>query len=62
MSAFERHLREAIALNRERAPKYAAISGGATRPISRALISAELALLPVARWFDAAARAERPSA
>ena len=49
---FERHLREAIALNRERAPRYAALSGGASRIISRRLIAAEYALLPVARWFD----------
>ena len=49
---FEHHLREAIALNRERAPHYAALSDGASRPISRALIAAECLLLPVARWFD----------
>lgn len=49
---FERHLRDAIALNRERAPRYAELSGGASRAISRALIAAELVLLPVARWFD----------
>ena len=49
---FERHLREAIALNRERAPRYAELSGGASRIISRRLIAAEYALLPVARWFD----------
>jgi hypothetical protein len=49
---FEHHLREAIALNREREPRYAALSGGASRPISRALIAAEWMLLPVARWFD----------
>ena len=49
---FEHHLREAIALNRERAPRYAALSAGASRPISRGLIAAEYLLLPVARWFD----------
>lgn len=49
---FERHLRDAIALNRERAPRYAALSGGASRPISRALIAAELLIVPLARWFD----------
>src|SRR5215207_3680309 len=49
---FEHHLREAIALNRERAPRYAALSDGASRPISRGLIAAEYLLLPVARWFD----------
>lgn len=49
---FERHLREAIALNRIRAPLYAALSEGETRTLSRMLISAECLLLPVARWFD----------
>ena len=49
---FEAHVREAIALNRERAPRYAALSGGASRSISRALIAAELLTVPVARWFD----------
>lgn len=53
---FERHLREAIALNRDRAPRYAALTRDASRPISNALIGAEVGLLPVARWFDAAAR------
>ena len=52
VGAFEHHLREAIALNRERAPRYAALSAGASRPISRGLIAAEYFLLPVARWFD----------
>jgi hypothetical protein len=49
---FEAHLREAIALNRARAPGYAARSNGASRIISRRLINAERMLLPVARWFD----------
>ena len=49
---FERHLRDAIALNRERAPVYAALSNGASRRISRVLIAAEWMLLPMARWFD----------
>ena len=49
---FEQHLRDAIALNRERAPRYAALSSGASSGISRRLIAAEFALLPVARWFD----------
>ena len=49
---FERHLREAIALNRERAPRYAALSRGASLRISRRLIAVENLLLPVARWFD----------
>lgn len=49
---FEAHLRDAIGLNRERAPRYAALSSGASRSISRSLIAAEWLLLPVARWFD----------
>lgn len=49
---FEAHLRDAIALNRERAPRYAALSHGASMSISRSLIAAEWLLLPVARWFD----------
>lgn len=49
---FELHLREAIALNRLRAPRYAALSDGASLPISRALIRQERMLLPLARWFD----------
>lgn len=49
---FETHLREAIALNRARAPGYARRSHGASLIISRALIGAERLLLPVARWYD----------
>jgi hypothetical protein len=49
---FELHLREAIELNLERAPLYAALSAGASRPISRTLIRYERLLIPVARWFD----------
>lgn len=52
MGPFEAHLREAIALNRARAPEYAARSHGASRIISRRLINAERMLLPVARWYD----------
>lgn len=50
--AFEHHLREAIALNRDRAPRYAELTAGRSRRVSRALIASELVLLPVARWFD----------
>lgn len=50
--AFERHMLDAIALNEERAPRYAALCGGASLPISRRLILTERSLLPVARWFD----------
>lgn len=49
---FEHHIREAIALNRARAPLYAALSNGESRSVSRLLIAAEWLLLPVARWFD----------
>lgn len=57
---FEQHMRDAIALNEARAPLYAELSAGASLPISRRLILAERALLPVARWFDwRAARWER---
>jgi hypothetical protein len=54
---FEAHLRDAIALNRSRAPVYARRSRGRSVPVSAALVGAELALLPVARWYDR--RAER---
>ena len=53
---FEGHLRDAIELNELRAPMYAELSGGASLSISRRLILAERALLPVARWFDRRAR------
>ncbi len=49
---FEMHLREAIELNRERSPRYAALSGGESRVISRRLVAAERLLLPFARWCD----------
>lgn len=52
MGPFERHLRDAIALNLARAPRYAALSGGESLPISRRLVLAERALIPVAWWFD----------
>jgi len=52
MGPFEKHLREAIELNRARAPFYAALSGGASRAISRRLIRFERLLLPLARWLD----------
>ena len=49
---FARHVREAIALNETRAPLYAALSGNASRPISRRLILAERAVLLIAPVFD----------
>jgi len=54
---FEAHLLDAIALNQERAPRYAAASGGRSQAISSRLISSERTLLPVARRFDASAAA-----
>ncbi len=49
---FREHLREAIALNRERMPKYAELTGGASRAISRRLIWSERLALPVAWYID----------
>jgi hypothetical protein len=53
---FELHLREALELNRKRAPLYAALTGGESQPISRSLIRMEWMLIPVARWYDRRAR------
>lgn len=50
--AFERHIREAIELNRRRAPLYAEASTGVSLPLSRTLIRRERLLLPLARWID----------
>jgi hypothetical protein len=52
MGPFERHLHEAIELNRRRAPLYADASAGVSLPLSRALIRRERILLPFARWLD----------
>jgi hypothetical protein len=52
MGPFEEHLREAITLNRHRAPLYARATGGASTGVSRMLISSELLLLPFAHWID----------
>lgn len=49
----ERHLREAIELNRARAPLYARLSAGASRRVSRRLIATERLALPLARLLDA---------
>lgn len=53
---FQRHLREAIQLNEDRAPIYSAWSDGASEPISRDLIRAERRALAVAWWIDRRAR------
>ncbi|HEU0014835.1 MAG TPA: hypothetical protein VFQ45_14205 [Longimicrobium sp.] len=52
----ERHVREAIALNRERMPRYAALTGGRSAPISRRLIRTEQLTGVVARYVDWRAR------
>lgn len=49
---FTIHLREAIALNRRRAPRYAEVSGGRSQALSGLLIAMEASTLPVAAWFD----------
>lgn len=49
---FERHIREAIELNRRRAPLYADASAGVSLSLSRSLIRRERMLLPLARWLD----------
>jgi hypothetical protein len=49
---FERHIREAIELNRRRAPLYAEASAGVSLSLSRSLIRRERMLLPFARWLD----------
>ena len=49
---FERHIREAIELNRRRMPWYAEVSAGVSLSLSRSLIRRERVLLPFARWLD----------
>jgi hypothetical protein len=56
LGPFERHVREAIALNLQRAPLYSDLSGGASEAVSRRLIRTERRILPLARWL--ARRAE----
>ncbi|MDX2183457.1 MAG: hypothetical protein SFW08_05670 [Gemmatimonadaceae bacterium] len=53
---FSDHLREAIALNRERLGQWSALSQGRTRAVSRLLIASEYATLPVAWWTERAAQ------
>lgn len=52
----EIHLREAIALNKQRMPLYDSLSGGASRGISRRLIWTERLAIPVAWYIDWRAR------
>lgn len=49
---FEQHLREAIALNRARAPLYAALTDRTSLGVSRKLLCAQHLSLPMARWLD----------
>lgn len=51
-NCFRTHLREAIELNQERMPKYAALTGGASKSISRRLIWSERLALPPAWYVD----------
>ena len=46
------HLEEAIALNQERLPRYAALTQERSRPVSEALIGLEEGLLVVADYLD----------
>src|SRR5205085_2238604 len=52
LDAFTTHLRDAIALNRDRAATYARDSDGRSAALSRRLIRAERAILPLAGWLD----------
>lgn len=56
MGPFEQHIREAIALNRERAALYARATNGASNRVFRRFIFLEYAVLPFARWFDRRSR------
>lgn len=58
-SCFRDHLREAIALNRERMPLYAELTGGRSLPVSKALIASENRLLILSWLFDIDHRARR---
>ena len=56
---FESHVREAIALNRERRADYVREGGWRAGMVSRILVGSERALLPVARRMDKRAEAAR---
>lgn len=53
---FVRHLREAIAINEQRRPRYEARTGGASRALSRRLVLYERVTLPWAWWIDQRAK------
>jgi len=55
-SPFTTHLRDAIRLNRERASRYSALTGGESRKISRRMVFFERLTIPVAMLFDWGAR------
>ena len=55
-SPFTTHLRDAIRLNKERAPRYSALTAGQSRKISRRMIFFERLTIPVAMLFDVCAR------
>lgn len=54
--AFVRHLRDAIAINEQRRPRYEARTGGASRALSRRLVLFERVALPWAWWIDQRAK------
>lgn len=56
MGPFEEHIREAIAVNRERAALYARATDGASNGVFRRFIVMQHVVLPFARWFDWRAR------
>ena len=58
-SCYRDHLREAIALNRERLPQYAALTQNRSVPVSQALIAAENRLLVFSWIFNVDLLAER---
>lgn len=55
-NGFRQHLREAIALNTARRPGYEAMSGGASRRVSKRLVLVERATSLWAAWIDFRAR------
>ncbi len=55
-NGFRQHLREAIALNTARRPGYEAMSGGASRRVSKRLVLVERATSLWASWIDFRAR------
>lgn len=54
--AFYKHIADAIVINKARMPRYAALSGGRSKNLSRLLIWFEYTCVPFALWFDRKAR------